>query len=48
MRRIKPVRHEDQLSVVDHLDELRSRLLVATAAFIVLCLAVLAAGIGSG
>jgi sec-independent protein translocase protein TatC len=35
MRRIKPVRHEDQLPVVDHLDELRSRLLVATAAFIV-------------
>lgn len=32
---MKPVRHEDQLSVVDHLDELRSRLLVATAAFIV-------------
>lgn len=32
---MKPVRHEDQLAVVDHLDELRSRLLVATAAFIV-------------
>jgi sec-independent protein translocase protein TatC len=32
---MKPVRHEDQLSVVDHLDELRSRLLVAVAAFIV-------------
>ena len=35
MRRIKPVRHEDQLSVVDHLDELRSRLVVAVAAFVV-------------
>ena len=32
---MKPVRHGDQLSVVDHLDELRSRLLVATAAFFV-------------
>ena len=32
---MKPVRHEDQLPVVDHLDELRSRLLVAVAAFIV-------------
>ena len=32
---MKPVRHEDQLSVVDHLDELRSRLLVAIAAFVV-------------
>ena len=35
MRRIKPVRHEDQLSVVDHLDELRSRLVGAVAAFVV-------------
>jgi sec-independent protein translocase protein TatC len=35
MRRIKPVRPEDQLSVVDHLDELRSRLVVAIAAFVV-------------
>jgi sec-independent protein translocase protein TatC len=32
---VKPVRHDEQLPVVDHLDELRSRLLVATAAFIV-------------
>ena len=32
---MKSVRHEDQLSVVDHLDELRSRLLVAVAAFVV-------------
>lgn len=35
MRRIKPVAHDDQLSVVDHLDELRSRLLVSLAAFVV-------------
>lgn len=35
MRRIKPIDHEDQLPVVDHLDELRSRLMVALAAFLV-------------
>ena len=35
MRRIKPIGHEDQLPVVDHLDELRSRLMVASAAFLV-------------
>jgi sec-independent protein translocase protein TatC len=35
MRRLKPVSHEDRLSVVDHLDELRTRLLVALAAFLV-------------
>ena len=33
MRRIKPVGHDDELAVVDHLDELRSRLMVALAAF---------------
>jgi sec-independent protein translocase protein TatC len=33
--RIKPIGHEDQLSVVDHLDELRSRTMVALAAFLV-------------
>ena len=35
MRRIKPVDHEERLSVVDHLDELRSRLMVSGAAFLV-------------
>ena len=35
MRRIKPIAHEEQLSVVDHLDELRSRLMVTLAAFLV-------------
>jgi len=35
VRRIKPIGHEDQLSVVDHLDELRSRMMVALAAFLV-------------
>jgi sec-independent protein translocase protein TatC len=35
MRRLKPVSHEDRLPVVDHLDELRSRLLVALAALLV-------------
>lgn len=32
-RRISPVSFEDRLSVVDHLDELRSRLIVSLAAF---------------
>jgi sec-independent protein translocase protein TatC len=35
VRRIRPISHEDRLSVVDHLDELRSRLIVAALAFIV-------------
>jgi sec-independent protein translocase protein TatC len=35
MRRIKPIGHEEELPVVDHLDELRARLLVAAAAFLV-------------
>jgi sec-independent protein translocase protein TatC len=34
-RRIKPISHEDRLTVVDHLDELRSRLFVAIGAFVV-------------
>ena len=33
MRRIRPISHEDRLSVVDHLDELRSRLIVCALAF---------------
>ena len=35
MPRLKPIHHEEQLPVVDHLDELRSRLMVAGAAFLV-------------
>ncbi len=33
MARLRPVKHEDELSLVDHLDELRSRLVVAVVAF---------------
>jgi sec-independent protein translocase protein TatC len=32
VRRLRPISHEDRLSVVDHLDELRSRLVVSLAA----------------
>jgi Tat protein translocase TatC len=35
VRRIRPISHEDRLSVVDHLDELRSRLIVSALAFLV-------------
>jgi sec-independent protein translocase protein TatC len=34
-RLLRPVGHEDRLSVVDHLDELRSRLIVCAAALVV-------------
>jgi len=34
VRRIRPISHEDRLSVVDHLDELRSRLIVCALAFV--------------
>ncbi|MBK8294000.1 MAG: twin-arginine translocase subunit TatC [Solirubrobacterales bacterium] len=40
MAKLKPVRHEEQLSLVDHLDELRSRIiftLVAVAFIFALC-----------
>ena len=33
MRRFRPIAYEDRLSVVDHLDELRSRLIVCGVAF---------------
>ncbi len=33
MKRIRPISHEDRLSVVDHLDELRMRIVVALGAF---------------
>ena len=35
MRRIRPISHEDRLSVIDHLDELRSRLIISLIAFCV-------------
>ncbi len=33
MRRIRPISHDDRLSVIDHLDELRTRLIVCALAF---------------
>ena len=39
MRRVRPISHDDRLSVVDHLDELRSRLIICVGAFVVaMCL----------
>ena len=35
MPRMRPIAHEDRLSVVDHLDKLRSRLIICAVAFIV-------------
>jgi len=35
VRRIRPISHEDRLSVIDHLDELRSRLIFCVVAFCV-------------
>ncbi|HYB45863.1 MAG TPA: twin-arginine translocase subunit TatC [Streptosporangiaceae bacterium] len=35
MARIRPIGHDDRLSIVDHLDELRSRLIVCLAALVV-------------
>ncbi len=34
MRRMRPIAHDDRLSVVDHLDELRTRLIVSAVAFV--------------
>ncbi|MBJ7353832.1 MAG: twin-arginine translocase subunit TatC [Thermoleophilaceae bacterium] len=34
MGKIKPIAHEDELSLVEHLDELRTRLLIIIAAFV--------------
>jgi sec-independent protein translocase protein TatC len=33
MRRVKPISHEDELSLVEHLDELRARVVVSLAVF---------------
>jgi sec-independent protein translocase protein TatC len=35
MKRIRPVKHEDRLTLVEHLDELRSRLIVSIFVFVV-------------
>ena len=35
MTRLRPIGHDDRLSIVDHLDELRSRLIVCLAALVV-------------
>jgi sec-independent protein translocase protein TatC len=35
VRRVRPIKFEDRLSVVDHLDELRSRLIICAVAFVV-------------
>jgi sec-independent protein translocase protein TatC len=35
VRRIRPIKYEDRLSVVDHLDELRTRLIICAVAFVV-------------
>jgi sec-independent protein translocase protein TatC len=32
-RRVRPIAHEDRLSIVEHLDELRSRLIISIVAF---------------
>jgi sec-independent protein translocase protein TatC len=34
-RRLRPVSHEDRLSIVEHLDELRTRIVFSLAAFVV-------------
>src|SRR3954454_9781310 len=33
MRRVKPISHEDEVSLVEHLDELRARIVVSVAVF---------------
>jgi sec-independent protein translocase protein TatC len=33
MRRVRPISHDERLSVIDHLDELRSRIVVSLLAF---------------
>lgn len=35
MPRIRPIAHEDRLSIVEHLDELRTRLILCVVAFVV-------------
>ena len=35
MARVRPVAHDDRLTLVEHLDELRTRIIIAIAAFVV-------------
>ena len=35
MPRLRPIDHEDRLTLVDHLGELRTRIFIALAAFVV-------------
>jgi sec-independent protein translocase protein TatC len=35
VRRVRPIKYDDRLSVVDHLDELRTRLIICAVAFVV-------------
>jgi sec-independent protein translocase protein TatC len=35
VRRIRPISHEDRLSIVEHLDELRTRLIISGIAFVI-------------
>jgi len=37
MPRLKPARHDEELTLVDHLDELRSRIIVCAAVLVVAC-----------
>ena len=32
---LRPIRHEDRLSLIEHLDELRTRLIICVVAFVV-------------
>jgi sec-independent protein translocase protein TatC len=34
LRRVRPISHDDRLSVVEHLDELRTRLIISVLAFV--------------
>ena len=35
MARVRPVSHDDRLTLIEHLDELRTRIIIAVAAFVV-------------
>ena len=45
MAKFRPVGHEDRLSVVEHLDELRSRIIISLVAFSVVAIYVSKGGL---